>query len=88
MGMFMPDSGMRNIPVGEYKEYNPEEARKAAKKNANADVNTAEDKSTAEKEVSSYLDKKRGTIGTIATSWQGLLDEDDKKPKRKTLLGE
>ena len=39
-------------------------------------------------EVSSYLDQRRGKVGTVLTSWQGLLDKGSASPKRKTLLGE
>ncbi|MCT4574811.1 MAG: hypothetical protein OIF36_04480 [Alphaproteobacteria bacterium] len=42
-----------------------------------------------EEEVKSYLGEKRGKIGTITTSWQGVLKEkNDGELKRKTLLGE
>jgi hypothetical protein len=53
-----------------------------------AATEASSEKSSAEAEVSSYLDNKRGKIGTIKTSWQGLLEENQTQPKRKTLLGE
>ena len=76
MGMLSPRSSVPNIPV-----------------NSNQPVNTStteevDNQSSIEGEVSTYIDEKRGKIGTILTSWKGLLDKDEAQPRRKTLLGE
>ena len=76
MGILSKESDIQNIPAN----YN-----QTATASSSAEVASTD---TAEA-VSTYLDKKRGKIGTVMTSWQGLLDEGKStKPKRKTLLGE
>jgi hypothetical protein len=77
MGMLSPRSSVPNIPVG-------------SNQITNNSVKTEEISSqpTSTEEVNTYLDEKRGKIGTILTSWKGLMDKYETLPRRKTLLGE
>lgn len=74
MGMLSSGSNVPNVPVSSVNNSVAETEK------------TATD--SADKEVKTYLSEKRGKIGTVNTSWQGLLQEGSKQPKRKTLLGE
>ena len=75
MGILSKESNIPNIPI------NQPTSKSDVEKTTN---------NSQEVEVSSYLDKNKGKIGTIKTSWQGLLDKEKDKNQitRKTLLGE
>lgn len=46
------------------------------------------DKESSKARAESILKRRRGRLGTISTSFRGVLSTNDLSPKRKTLLGE